>query len=783
MPLTAKARIEADHKTPRIVELWQALTALRSVVSFMNTGAHPDDESSAMLAAMRFRDGIDISYACSTRGEGGQNEVGTENSEALGTLRTAEMEAACDRLDLRMYWLSTSPDDTITDFGFSKSGVETLGKWGRDRILARFVEILRTERPDIICPTFLDVPGQHGHHRAMTEAAHAVMSLAADPTYHGCDLPVWQVKKLYLPAWSGAGQSYDDDLPPPPATLTVMASDSDPVSGWSFARIGQQSRLLHATQAMGRWVPAGGETDYALHLAQTNVVGPDVDLASGLARTLRDLNVPVISADLEDAQAHIEAAISSFPDGAKVLSAACDALAALGKARAACPDEDIAQIGHKLQRKEEQLSRIVRLAAGVDVHAYVTQDVIRPGEKTELIVEKKSELGELTVAPALPDGWSFDGKHISVKENADASDPYPAVYLPGLASKPCMAISVSAHGQTAHSSVKLEVTPVVTPPYSAKLTPETDVINTATSRRVVTVKINDIGPPNSEPTLKVPEGWDVRYYGGSFTVTVPDDVAPGLYSLPLSINGNQAYSVHDITYGHVARRQFARPAQVTIRVFKAVLPGTRVGYIGGGNDTVAHWLGRMGVDVTDLSDVDLTAQMLANFDTLVIGIFALRLRAGLANAMPELHSWTKAGGTLVTLYHRPWDNWDPDATAPFRLEIGQPSLRWRVTDESADVTLLAPNHPLLSEPNKIANDAWGGWFKERGLYFAKDWDPAYTPLISMHDPDEEPLTGAWLAADVGKGRHVHTSLILHHQMEKLVPGAFHILANLLAKRP
>ena len=97
------------------------------------------------------------------------------------------MEAACDRLDLRMYWLSVSPDDPMTDFGFSKSGEETLAKWGRARTLARFVQILRREKPDVICPTFLDVPGQHGHHRAMTQAAHEAMALAADPAFDGSD--------------------------------------------------------------------------------------------------------------------------------------------------------------------------------------------------------------------------------------------------------------------------------------------------------------------------------------------------------------------------------------------------------------------------------------------------------------------------------------------------------------------------------------------------------------------------------------------------------------------
>ena len=40
---------------------------------------------------------------------------------------------------------------------------------------------IRTARPDVLCPTFLDVPGQHGHHRAITRATIAAFDLAADP--------------------------------------------------------------------------------------------------------------------------------------------------------------------------------------------------------------------------------------------------------------------------------------------------------------------------------------------------------------------------------------------------------------------------------------------------------------------------------------------------------------------------------------------------------------------------------------------------------------------------
>jgi hypothetical protein len=188
------------------------------------------------------------------------------------------------------------------------------------------------------------------------------------------------------------------------------------------------------------------------------------------------------------------------------------------------------------------------------------------------------------------------------------------------------------------------------------------------------------------------------------------------------------------------------------------------------------------MDVTPLTNDDLQSDaQLAKFDSIVIGIFAMKFRDGLAEQMPRLHRWVAEGGTLLTLYHRPWDNWDKDATAPEMLEIGQPSLRWRVTDENAKVTHLQ-DHPVLSHPNQITVADWDGWHKERGLYFAKSWGAAYTPLLEMSDPDEAPHRGALLTADIGTGRHTHCALILHHQMESLVPGAFRLMANLLAKR-
>lgn len=780
MPLTDKDRIAHDQSTPRIIELWKALTALKSVVSFMNTGAHPDDETSAMLAALRFRDGVDISYACSTRGEGGQNDIGSETSQALGVLRTAEMEAACDRLDLRMYWLSENPDDTISDFGFSKSGKETLSKWDRTRTLARFVHIIRRERPDMICPTFLDVPGQHGHHRAMTEAAHAVMDLAADKSYDGCDLPPWEIQKMYLPAWSGAGQAYDDDLPPPPATLTVKATDSDPVTGWSFARIGQQSRAEHATQAMGRWIKRGTETDFPLHLVRSRTGEPDSSITSGLATKLSDLPIPEATEYLVKTQECIDAAVAAFPDQTKVLAFATGALSSLEKAYSTMSETSTAAFGHKLDRKRLQLAQVIRISANVEVSGMFERDILRPSESVGIKIDHHP--ADVAVTPLLPTGWTIDGSTITLDETASPSDPYPDTYLPDAPATPCLEVTVDAMGTRSTTRIPFETTPLVVPTRSATLSPVADVINTAAENRSVTVRLDDVGPQDADTCLKAPPGWKVSQSGKTISAKAPADVRPGLYTLVLEIDGVPAQSVRHIQRNADAHRALVHPAEVQIRVIEAQLPDVKVGYIGGGNDRVAHWLNRIGVDVTDLSNHELSAETLADYDTLVVGIFAMKFCKGLADAMPRIHDWTRRGGTLVTLYHRPWDNWNPDAIPPHRLEIGQPSLRWRVTNEASEVTLLQPDHPLLHTPNEITEADWSDWHKERGLYFAKSWDAAYKPLISMHDPDEAPLEGAWLVADVGKGRHIHTSLILHHQMDKLTSGAFRIMANLLVRK-
>jgi LmbE family N-acetylglucosaminyl deacetylase len=58
--------------------LSQALKRLDVIGSVLHTGAHPDDENSALLAWLARGEGVRTAYLSATRGEGGVNLLGSE---------------------------------------------------------------------------------------------------------------------------------------------------------------------------------------------------------------------------------------------------------------------------------------------------------------------------------------------------------------------------------------------------------------------------------------------------------------------------------------------------------------------------------------------------------------------------------------------------------------------------------------------------------------------------------------------------------------------------------
>jgi hypothetical protein len=133
------------------------------------------------------------------------------------------------------------------------------------------------------------------------------------------------------------------------------------------------------------------------------------------------------------------------------------------------------------------------------------------------------------------------------------------------------------------------------------------------------------------------------------------------------------------------------------------------------------------------------------------------------------------------MYHKPGE-WNERAghpsLAPFPLTIGND----RVTEESAVVTFLQPEHRLMRYPHALSAADFEGWVQERGLNFPKTWDAAWTPMLAMQDTgDEKPLDGALLHTHYGRGDFVYCSLALHRQLRVGNAGAARLLVNLLAR--
>lgn len=789
--LTDRERLARQKSRPLLLELHHALSRLRSVLTVMNTGAHPDDEHSDMLAAMRFGYGMRVVIACSTRGEGGQNSIGAERGAALGVLRSREMEEAARVLDADVAWLGHGPDDGVFDFGFSKNGLDTLARWGRDKTIERLVTAYRQYRPDIVIPTFLDVPGQHGHHRAMTEAAEVALALAADPAFSTPGYSPWFVTKFYLPAWSGGGATYDDEVPPPQASVSVTAPGRDTPTGATFSSLGEWSRAFHTTQGMGRWIDHA-TTQWPLHLRQ-GPIGAESDIRANLPATLMELGDQLTSAPAEalrSAQHHIDAAINTYPVREAIIAALVAAASAISQARTLCTPDELNLHGHRLDRKLSEIDAALLLADGISAIAWAEPHRVSAGENAVLNVQFDGDRSDLSASPVADGSIQIatsskdaDGRRfrLTVAGNAPLSPQFlPDFSCLGGNGALRVAISAVVGGHNATTVIDLEEPFTIAPRHAVELAPQDVIVNLASKPANTPVPIA-VRPALTavDAQLDVPPNWQSTRNPDGFEVTLPVTLAPGLYALPLLIDSQPAFSSQPIAYPHIGRTQFISPQAVRVLALNLSLPANvTIGYVGGGSDRVGHWLKAMGLDVTVLDDTALSGD-LSRFTSIVVGTFAFGQRPALRQITAKLRDWVEAGGHLLTLYHRPTDGWDPQTTPPRRIEIGSPSLRWRVTNPAAPVEMLDPDHPLLRGPNAIGPDDWSGWDKERGLYFAADWDAAYRPLLAMSDAGEARLKGSLISAEIGSGRHTHTSLVLHHQLDKLVPGAFRLMANLV----
>jgi hypothetical protein len=263
----------------------------------------------------------------------------------------------------------------------------------------------------------------------------------------------------------------------------------------------------------------------------------------------------------------------------------------------------------------------------------------------------------------------------------------------------------------------------------------------------------------------------------TFTVTAPAKASSGAITASAKIGGTTFDTERiEINYQHIPFQLLQPPARTKVVSFDLAIRGQNVGYLPGAGDSVAEALTQMGYRVTSLTGADLSTNRLKDFDAVVIGIRAFNVRTDLVEYLPALFDFVAAGGNLIEQYNRPGNDLKTDRLAPYSLRLSGD----RVTDETAAVTFLAPEHPVLNTPNKITSADFDGWIQERGIYFPNQWDEHFTPIIACGDPGETPLKGGLLVAPYGKGHVVYTGLVFFRELPAGVPGAYRLFANLIS---
>jgi len=240
-----------------------------------------------------------------------------------------------------------------------------------------------------------------------------------------------------------------------------------------------------------------------------------------------------------------------------------------------------------------------------------------------------------------------------------------------------------------------------------------------------------------------------------------------------------------VDYPHIRATPAPRDAKVELAaapIDLPKLPRGRVGFVLGASERVPEALAAIGLPIETLTGADLGANDLGRFDAIVVGSRAYETDPELGSHNAALLDYARGGGLVIVLYQQ--YQFVRGGYAPFPLDIARPHDR--VTDETAPVTLLEPDHPVFNSPNRLGPEDWEGWVQERGLYFAHTWDETYRPLLQFpSDPalgegTPEGLRGGLLVADLGEGTYIYTGLAFFRELPAGVTGAYRLFANLLA---
>jgi LmbE family N-acetylglucosaminyl deacetylase len=812
-------------------EIFLRLKKLNVLGSVLYIAAHPDDENSRLIAYMAKDRLYRTGYLSMTRGDGGQNLIGDEQGVELGLIRTQEMLAA-RRIDGADQFFSRA-----FDFGFSKSTDEALKTWGKDKILSDVVWVIRKFQPDVIITRFPpDSRAGHGHHSASAVLAQEAFTAAADPSrfpeqlkYGG--IKPWQAKRILWNSFNfgaGANTTSEDQM-------KIDVGGYNPILGKSYGELAAESRTNHKSQGAALTPARGQSLEYfnlvagePAHNDPMENVGTTWARIEGGSTIEGMVDELIRNFSLAEPQksvaglANLYQVLMKLPPGywktqkvkeVKELIKACSGLWL----------EAVVRTPYAVQGDSLAVTFVLnnRLNADITVHAFTlstpgsvqaeyTVPPGHPGAKTYLsdfdttwvqhlagnknfvftksirVSPRKMLIQPYWLAEPMSPG-SFNVKDQQLIGKPQSDPAYQAIFFMSVAGVDMIEFECPVQYKYT-DAVKGEIYQPLTilPRFTAQLDPGLLVFTDGEKKNFATIVEDRTGrgtlpkmelTPVKEVSVQPVRG--VSAAASSWTAQpAGKETAVKTASLLFEENGRKdsAVELRTIAYDHIPRIDYFLPATEKFVLADVKTAGHRIGYIEGAGDKVPPALQQMGYEVVLLREKDITPGNLASFDAIITGVRAYDVHDWLTAKHSVLMEYIKEGGNLIVQYNR-------DNLGRANVNIGPYAFavsNTRVTDENAAVNFLQPDHKVLNYPNKITPTDFEGWIQERGIYFAGQTDSAYESIFSMKDPGEKDQKGSLVLAHYGKGVFVYTGLVFFRELPAGVPGAYRLMANIIA---
>jgi LmbE family N-acetylglucosaminyl deacetylase len=779
-------------------DIYKEINMLKKLPKVLYLAAHPDDENTGLLSWLVNQQHINTAYLSLTRGDGGQNLIGSEQGPALGLIRTYELLEA-RKVDGAKQFFSTA-----IDFGFSKNPDDTFKQWDIDKITADVVWVIRNFRPDIIITRFPpSAAAGHGQHWSSAIIAEEAFKAAADNSRYPEQLKkvdVWQAKRLVGNTFRFGSENTTSE-----EQFKVTIGQYDPGLGMGYGELAGLSRSMHQSQGAGTASVAGIRTEYF-----TPVLGDPIktSLFDGINLNWTDIQKPEIDNALDKL-------ISQYdfrkPDQSLELLLA---LRKLKEEKLVALDAIILSASGFMA---EMVTRVPEAVAGDTLTFQL--NVISRSEIPVSIQKVKYPLYEEQLNKKLfPDSLTNFNYEVHIPESSEISEPYwlknplksAAQYDVQIDSLIGLPLAPSPLNAQLTLLIGDEIFYVNVPFSYKKLDPiKGDLVEPLRIIPAVNVKFSQpLFFQDSDPSVEVILHSEKDITNASLTIKSGNQILSTISNIHLKGNsdttiqiqinpneinrsalanpsleaalqvGNKSYTKdkHIIRYNHIPVLQYFTSANTFLVNGDLQVKIKKVGYIQGAGDIIPDFLRMAGIEVTLLQESDFAnVNKLTGFDAIVAGIRVINVEKRMPQWMPVLNQYIQNGGTVIMQFNTLQDM-STTNIGPYPFTIG----RNRVTEENAPVEFLAPASPLLNTPNKITQDDFQGWIQERGLYFLNTWDKNYTPLFKMNDTGEEPLEGGTIYAQYGKGYFIYTPLAFFRQLTIGNKGATKLFFNMLS---